>query len=142
MEMKNLTLEGQLNIMRSLTTSKKLQGKKSIMLRTHNIHSTSSSCSYTSSSPHLHRCERHEALRVRRQVRVAPPEGPPRLPPNARHRLHGVEEVRLFCGILDVRVDQQAVHLAVDVLDRDLEAVEAPRLRQLDLAAEVARQVL
>lgn len=50
--------------------------------------------------------------------------------------------MRLLRGVLNVRVDQQAVHLAVDVLDRDLEAVETSRLRQLDLAAEVARQVL
>lgn len=50
--------------------------------------------------------------------------------------------MRFFLRVLDVRVDQEAVHLAVDVLDRDLEAVEASRLRQLDLAAKVARQVL
>lgn len=50
--------------------------------------------------------------------------------------------MRLLRRLLDVRVDEKAVDLAVDVLDRDLEPVETPSLGQLDLAAEVARQVL
>jgi hypothetical protein len=48
----------------------------------------------------------------------------------------------LLLGVADVGVDEQAVDLAVDVLDGDLEAVEAPRLRPLDLGREVLREVL
>lgn len=40
----------------------------------------------------------------------------------------GVEELVLLLRVLDVRVDHEAVHLAVDVLDGDLEAVEGARL--------------
>jgi hypothetical protein len=42
----------------------------------------------------------------------------------------------LLIGILDVGVDEQTVHLRVDVLDGDLEAVETARLCHLHLLAE------
>lgn len=48
----------------------------------------------------------------------------------------------LLHGVLDVRVDEQRVDFRVDVLDRDLEAVEAARLGHLHLRAEVHGQVL
>ena len=38
--------------------------------------------------------------------------------------------------IFDVRIDQETVHLRVDVLDRNLESVEEPRLGHLDFLAE------
>ena len=40
---------------------------------------------------------------------------------DGRHRLHGVEQLALLLRVLDVGVDEQGVHLAVDVLDGDLE---------------------
>ena len=45
-------------------------------------------------------------------------------------------------GILDVCVDQEAVHLRVDILYGDLEAVEETRLWHLHLGAEALHQVL
>jgi hypothetical protein len=44
--------------------------------------------------------------------------------------------VGLLLGVLDVGVDQQGVHLGVDVLDGDLEAVEAAGLGDLDLRGD------
>ena len=40
---------------------------------------------------------------------------------DGRHRLHGVEQLALLLRVLDAGVDEQGVHLAVDVLDGDLE---------------------
>jgi len=39
-----------------------------------------------------------------------------------------VEQAVLLHGVLDVGLQQQGVHLRVDVLDGDLEAVECARL--------------
>ena len=50
--------------------------------------------------------------------------------------------VSLLRRVLDVGVDEQAVRFRVDVLHRDLEAVEAARLRQLDLGREALAEVL
>ena len=47
---------------------------------------------------------------------------------DARHRLDRLEQVGLLSLVLDVRVDEKRVDLGVDVLNCDLEAVEAPRL--------------
>ena len=44
--------------------------------------------------------------------------------------------------LLDVCVDEQAVHLRVDVLHGDLETVEEARLGHLNLGAEALHQVL
>jgi hypothetical protein len=56
--------------------------------------------------------------------------------------LDGVEEVVALLGLLDVGVDEKRVGLGVDVLNHDLEAVEAASLRDLDLTAEALQQVL
>ena len=48
-----------------------------------------------------------------------------------RSHLDGPEEVVLLHGVAHVGVDEEGVDLAVDVLDGDLEAVEAPRLGDL-----------
>ena len=40
--------------------------------------------------------------------------------------------------ILDVRVNEEGVRFAVDVLDCDLEAIEAPDFRGHDFGGEVA----
>ena len=61
---------------------------------------------------------------------------------DARHRLDGVEQALLLLVVLDVGVDQQRVHLAVDVLDGNLKPVEAARLGQLHLRAEALHEVL
>lgn len=53
------------------------------------------------------------------------------LPAHAGHGLDGVKQLVLGLHVLDVRVDQQRVHLGVDVLDGDLEAVETPGLGHL-----------
>ena len=65
-----------------------------------------------------------------------PLEGPVRFLGDARHGLDGVEEKLPLGGILDVGVDEEGVHLGVDVLHRHLEAVEAPGLRHLHLRRE------
>ena len=44
--------------------------------------------------------------------------------------------------ILDVRIDEEGVRFAVDVLDCDLEAIEAPGFRGRDFGGEVATLVL
>lgn len=91
---------------------------------------------------HLNRREGHHALGEAGELRVTPSKRPPCLSAHARHGLHRVEKMSLLCWVFHVSVDKQAVHLAVYVLDRDLEAVEATGLRELDLAAEVACQIL
>lgn len=48
---------------------------------------------------------------------------------------------RPLFGLLDVGVDQQAVHLRVDVLHGDLEAVETPGLRHLHFLREALHLV-
>ena len=40
--------------------------------------------------------------------------------------------------ILDLRVDEEGVHFAVDVLDCDLEAIETPGFGGCDFGDEVA----
>ena len=68
--------------------------------------------------------------------------GPVSLLLHARHRLDRVEELVSLRRVLDVGVDEQAVRFRVDVLHRDLEAVEAARLRQLDFGREALAEVL
>ncbi len=52
-----------------------------------------------------------------------------------------MKEVRLLCRVLDVRVNEEQVRLAVDILDGNLEAIEASGFRQCDLHDEVAAEV-
>eukprot|EP00760_Papus_ankaliazontas_P038938 PhM_4_TR9425/c0_g1_i1/m.5804 len=71
-----------------------------------------------------------------------PADRPLRLLHDARDRFDGVEERVLLLGVLDVRVDQHRVHFRVDVLDGDLESVEAARLGDLHVVHEARREVL
>ena len=91
---------------------------------------------------HLNRREGDDTLSKAGEAGVAPPKCPLRFSSHARHRLHGVEQTGLLDRVLNVGIDEQAVDLTVDVFDGNLEAVEASGLWKLDLAAEVARQVL
>ena len=60
------------------------------------------------------------------KVPVDPLEGPGGLLLDAGHRLDGAEEVVAFLGLLDVCVNEEGVHLRVNVLNGNLEAVETP----------------
>ncbi|PON95382.1 hypothetical protein TorRG33x02_089040 [Trema orientale] len=85
--------------------------------------------------------ERDQPLRERLRA-VDPAEGPLGLPGDAGDGLDGVEEAVLLGRVLDVGLEEEAVHLGVDVLDGDLEAVEGTRLRDLDLLHEPPGEVL
>ena len=50
--------------------------------------------------------------------------------------------VHLLCRILDIRVDEEWLCLAVDVFDGDLEAVEASGFRWCDFGCKVAAEIL
>ena len=56
--------------------------------------------------------------------------------------INGIEQVGTLLGLLDVCVDQERVGLRVDVLNHDLETVEAASLGNLDLTTETLDQVL
>lgn len=56
--------------------------------------------------------------------------------------INGIEEVGALLGLLDVGVDQKRVGFRVDVLDHDLETIEATSLGNLDLSTETLQQVL
>ncbi|KAJ4838164.1 hypothetical protein Tsubulata_029901 [Turnera subulata] len=56
--------------------------------------------------------------------------------------LDGVEEAVLLGGVLDVGLQEEAIHLGVDVLDGDLKAIEGARLGDLDLLHEPPGEVL
>ena len=86
--------------------------------------------------------EGHAPLGEGGVIPLAPLQGPAGLLLDAGDGLDGVEEVVLLVRVLDVRVDEEGVGLGVDVLDGDLEAVEAPGLGALDLGGEVGGQVL
>ena len=60
---------------------------------------------------------------------VAPSEHPLCFPLDTGDGHDHSQEVHLLCGVLDVHVDEERVHLAVDVFDGDLEAVEASDFR-------------
>jgi hypothetical protein len=89
----------------------------------------------------LHRGERDQALGEGGR-RLDPPHGPLRLALDAGDRLDGLEQALLLGGVADVGLDQHAVGLAVDVLHRDLEAVEAAGLGDLDVGHEALGEVL
>lgn len=55
--------------------------------------------------------------------------------------LYGIEEVVALLPVLDVGVDQEAVHLAVDVLHHDLEPVETSGFWNLNLLHEPLDQI-
>ena len=89
----------------------------------------------------FHCSKGHETLREGRHLRVAPFERPVGLLVHARHGLDGSQQVGLLSLVPDVGVDQQAVHLGVDVLNRNLETVEAPGFGDLNFVREVLREV-
>mgnify|MGYP003322892264 CR=1 FL=1 len=68
--------------------------------------------------------------------------GAPPAPPPPGARGGDAQGVDALDGVADVRVDEQAVDLGVDVLDGDLEPVEGPGLRDLHLRHEAHPQVL
>lgn len=71
-----------------------------------------------------------------------PPDSPVGLLLDARNGLDGIEEVCTLGLLLDVCVNEEGVCLGVNVLDHDLETVEAAGLWDLDLAAEALEEVL
>jgi len=76
----------------------------------------------------LYRRKGNQPLSERGVLPVTPPEGPLRLTPDTRDSVNGIKELVLLLPVLDVGVDKQGVDFAVDVLDGDLEAVEAAGL--------------
>ena len=73
---------------------------------------------------------------------IDPAKGPLGFLSDAGDGVDGTEEVVLLVGVLDVGFEEEAVHLGVDVLDGDLEAVEGPGLGELDLLCEAPGEVL
>ncbi len=55
--------------------------------------------------------------------------------------LNGTKEVHLLCRVLEVHVDEERVHLTVDIFDGNLEAIEASSFCQCDLRGEVVAEV-
>ena len=58
-------------------------------------------------------------------IGVTPFERPLCFPLDTGDGLNRSQEVHLLRGVLDVRVDEEGVRLAVDILNSNLEAVEA-----------------
>jgi hypothetical protein len=54
---------------------------------------------------------------------------------------NGMKEVHLLCRILDVRLDEKRVRLALDVFDSTMEAIEASGFRQRDFCGKVVAEV-
>ena len=74
----------------------------------------------------------HNPLSMSGILGVDPLQSPVRLLLDSGEVLNGVEQPVPLLPVLDVGVDEQAVHLAVDVLTGDLQAVEASGLRDLN----------
>jgi len=72
---------------------------------------------------------------------VDPAQGPLCLLGDAGDGVYGTEQVVLFGGVFDVGFQEEAVHLGVDVLDGDLEAVESTGLGDLDFLHEAGGEV-
>ena len=90
----------------------------------------------------LHGGERDETLRERSLVAIGPLKSPVSFLLDTRDGLDGSEKSILFLLVLDVRIDQKRVHLGVDVLDRDLESIEASCLGNLNFVTEILSKVL
>lgn len=60
---------------------------------------------------------------------------------DSRNRLDGVKEARALAGVPHESVDQKRINLAVDVFHRNLKAIKAARLGDLDLLVKVCSQV-
>lgn len=63
-----------------------------------------------------------------------PLQGPLRLLLDTWHSLNGMKEPVLLHRVTNVLLQQQRIHLAVDVLDRNLEAIECTSLHQANTA--------
>lgn len=61
---------------------------------------------------------------------------------NITYSFEGIEKSVFFYGILNVSIDQERVGFGVNVLDGNLEAIEATSLGNLDLAHELAGEIL
>ncbi len=73
---------------------------------------------------------------------VAPCESPVGFGLNTWYCFDGMKQAQFLFWILDVRVNEEGVHFAVDVFDCNLEAIEAPGFGGRDFGDEVAAQVL
>ena len=71
-----------------------------------------------------------------------PFQGPVCLLLDAVKVVNGMEQAVLLRRVLDVRVNHEAVHLAVDVLDGDLKAVEGASLQRSGASACVLQMCL
>lgn len=89
----------------------------------------------------LHSCKGDQPL-MEGPLVVHPLHGPLRLLADDIDIGNGGKEVVLLIGVLDVGIDEERVGLRVHVLHGDLEAIEAPRLRDLHLRAKLLRQIL
>lgn len=76
------------------------------------------------------------------EVTIDPFHGPLCLIVDHRHIGDSIEEIVLFGLILDEGVDKEGVSLGMDVLHSYLKAIEAARLGDLHLHAELLGQVL
>ncbi len=63
-------------------------------------------------------------------------------PLDAWHGLNRAKEVLFLHRVFDVRINEERVGLAVDILNGNLEAVEAPGFRRCDFRGEIAAEVL
>merc|ERR1719203_304541 len=89
----------------------------------------------------LDSCEGDEPFGVSGVVSVDPTESPLCFLLDGGDSLDSIEQFLLLASVLDVGVDEERVHLTVDVLDSDLEAVEAAGFGDLYLAHEVFDEV-
>ena len=71
-----------------------------------------------------------------------PLESPVGLALDAGNGVHGVKEVLVLRGVLDVSIDEEQVSLGMDILHYSLEAIEAVSLGGLDLIRELFDQIL
>merc|ERR1719319_669644 len=90
----------------------------------------------------LHSCKGNDSLRIGGIIRVDPPQSPLCLFLDCRDSLNGIEHLLLLSTILDVGVNEEGVHLAMDVLNGVLKAIKASCLGNLNLAHEMFYKVL
>ena len=84
----------------------------------------------------------NETLRECGILILNPADSPVSLLFDTRNRLNSVEEVSPLRLFLNISIDKKRVSLSMDILDHDLETIEAARLRDLDLAGETLEEVL
>jgi hypothetical protein len=90
----------------------------------------------------LNGSEGNETLSESGILILDPPNCPVGLLLDARNGLDGIEEICALSLLLDVCVNEEGVCLGVNVLDHDLETVEAAGFWDLDLAAEALEEIL